>query len=472
MRRAGSISSELVMLAGALALCAAAPAAAQDLSSSSAERQDVGLTIYNTDLSLVREQRRIPVQSGIFRLRYEDVTSGIDPTTVHLEPRGRGELQIVEQNYEYDLISRAKLMEKYVGRDVGYRMEDGAIGRARLLSAHQGYVYQLGTQIVFELPGDIVLDAIPAELSARPTLVWTLDADGTGQRDVEVTYLSRGFSWRADYVLLLDESETRGGLTGWVTIDNQSGGSFENAQLKLVAGDVSRVREEMRRRVAYAADVARISKAPQFEEEAFFEYHLYSLQRRTDLKNNQQKQILFFDSDGVRVRKGYTFRGLPHYMMRGFVAPKGSEHVEVTLEFDNSRKNGLGAPIPQGIVRVYKHDRDGAPQFLGENRVRHTPKDETLEFAVGRAFDVVGEHVQTDYKRLGDRVFEVAFEVKLRNHKEEGIDVKVLETFNGDWTIVQSTLEHEKKDARTAQFLVHVEPDEEVILNYRARIQT
>lgn len=456
--------------AWSLAIAGATAAAAQDKTSTAAERQDVALTIYNDDLSLVHERRSVPVDNGIFKLRFEDVTAGIDPTTVHLEPEG-GSLHIVEQNYEFDLISQDKLMQKYVGRDVGYRTEDGTMGTARLLSANQGYVYGLADKIVFELPGKIVLDAIPDELSPRPTLVWTLEGKGSGKRNVEINYLSRGFSWRSDYVLLLGEDERRAALTGWVTVTNQSGGTFENASLKLVAGDVNRVREQIASGRRLDEGMAYATKTVGVQEETFFEYHLYTVDRRTDLKQNQQKQILFFDAEQVGVTKAYTFRSMPHYLTRGFVVPEGSEHVNVTLRFENSEANGLGLPIPQGILRVYKRDRAGAPQFLGENRVRHTPKDETLEFEVGRAFDIVGEHVQTDYQRLGDRTFEVAFEVKLRNHKQEDITVRVLEDLYGEWKILESSLPHTKENARTAAFHVPVKKDGAANLTYRVRIE-
>ena len=455
---------------------AAAPAPtlprAEDLASSPADRRDVSLTIYNNDLSLVRERRVVPVRRGVFHLRYEGVTTGIDPTTVHLQARGAGRLGIVEQNYEYDLISRAKLMEKYVGREVGYRLPDGAMGRARLLAANDGgYVYDMGGKIVFELPGTIVLDAVPDELMARPTLVWMLEGDRDGSQEVETAYLSSGLSWRADYVLLLEEDEKRAGLTGWVTLDNRSGASFQNAQLKLVAGEVNRVRDEIRRMkgVSFATNAA-MEVRPQFEERGFFEYHLYTLGRRTDVKDNEKKQILFFDAGNVAVDKEYTFRAEPNYFIQGFRLPEGAERVDVTLRFKNSKENGLGVPVPEGILRAYKKDHDGAPQFLGENRVRHTPKDETLEFAVGRAFDIVGEHVQTDFKRLGERVVEMGYEVKLRNHKTEAVNVRVIENFNGDWTIVESSNPHKKENARTASFVIAVKPDAEAVLTYRVRI--
>ena len=452
-------------------LTAQAQEGASEQKSTSEQRSQVSLTVYNNDLSLIRERRTIPVQDGVFRLRFEDVTSGIDPTTVHLTPLGRKQLTILEQNYEFDLISRAKLLEKYIGRPVGYRTKDGTIGTATLLSTHQGPVYQLNDKIVFALPGPLVLDAIPTELAARPTLQWLLDGSQNGEQEVDVAYLSRGLSWRADYVLLLDEKEKQAGLTAWVTLDNQSGATFEQAQLRLVAGDVNRVALPAALQPQYTR-VRRMESADvQVTEEALFEYHLYTLERRTDIKNNHKKQVLFFDAEAVKINKGYTFRGNTAYVSRGYVPPAGSEHVAVTLRFDNTQDNDLGVPIPAGVLRVYKRDKDGAPQFLGENRVRHTPKDETLEFEVGNAFDIVGEHKQTDYSKLGDRSFEVAFEVKLRNRKDEDIEVHVQESFYGDWRILESSLPHTKESAYKAEFLVPVAAGEETLLTYRVRIE-
>jgi hypothetical protein len=419
----------------------------------------------------VRERRNVPVKRGVYRLRYEGVTAGIDATSVHLAPSGSGDVRIIEQNYEYDLISQNKLMQKYVGRDVGYRQPDGTLGKARLLAMNEGPVYELNNRIAFELPGPIVLDAVPSELSAKPTLVWTLESDREGQQEIDTAYLSSGLSWRADYVLLLEENETQGAIDGWVTLDNRSGASFENAQLKLVAGDVNRVRQAFER-APMAASMDMMSKGvPQFEEETMFEYHLYTLQRRTDIRDQQTKQVLFFDADRVGVEKEYTFRARPHYFVQGFVPPPASEHVEVTLRFQNSKENGLGQPVPAGVLRVYKKDRDGAPQFLGENRVGHTPKDEKLEFAVGRAFDIVGEHEQMEYRRLGDRVTELAYRVKLRNHKDESVRVRVLETFHGDWRILESSHPSTKENANTASFSLPVAANGAAELTYRVRIE-
>jgi hypothetical protein len=318
----------------------------------------------------------------------------------------------------------------------------------------------------------LVLPRIPGELSARPTLQWLLEGKRDGTQDIEVAYLSQGLAWRADYVLLLDEKESEAALTAWVSLDNQSGSSFEKAQLKLVAGQVHRVQEELMRRGGRGQAQAVYSMdAPAFQEESLFEYHLYTLERPTDVANNQKKQIKFFDADGVKIAKGYTLRGRSEYLNRGYLPASGSEHVAVTLRFDNTADNDLGVPVPAGVLRVYKRDKQGAPQFLGENRVKHTPKDETIELEVGNAFDLVGEHRQTDYQKLSDRVVEVAFEVKLRNHKDEAVQIIVQEHFYGDWSIQESSLAHEKKDAHTAEFVVAVAAGTESVLTYRVRIE-
>jgi hypothetical protein len=457
---------------GVLTVLAGAPYTnAQELTSTAESRRDVSLTVYTGDLCLIREMRTVDTRDGTFRLRYEDVTPGINPASVWMQAEDGRALRIVEQSYEYDLISKKRLMQKYVGREVGYRMEDGSRGTAKLLSVHEGYVFDMGGQIVFELPGDIVLDTLPSGLSARPTLVWTLEGERGGRQDVEVGYLSSGMSWRADYVLMLNPDETHGKLTGWMTLENRSGVAFENAQLRLVAGDVNRVREAIAAPPVRVARAAVLEAGPQFQEQASFEYHLYTLQRRTNLENNQTRQILSFDADGVAVSKIYRFRHGPLRPAPQYNTQRREEHVGVSLRILNAADNNLGSPIPAGIVRVYEAGTEGARQFLGEDRIDHTPKDELLEFAVGKAFDVVGERVQTDYRRMAERAFEVEFQVKLRNHREDAIDVMVEEQFFGDWKILSSSLPFDKLNATTAVFEVPVDPGGVSVLTYRARVQ-
>lgn len=462
-----------ILLGGVLvALSGAQQASAQELTSNAESRRAVSLTVYTSDLCLVRESRSIETRDGTFRLRYEDVPPGIDPASVWMQASDGKALRIVEQSYEYDLISKARLMEKYVGLDVGYRMEDGSLGTARLLSVHEGYVFDLGGKIVFELPGDIVLDTLPGGLSARPTLVWTLESERGGRQDVEVGYLSSGMSWHADYVLSLHPDEIRGRLTGWVTVENRSGVAFGNAELKLVAGDVNRVREAMVRPAARVGQAMALESDAAIQEQTSFEYHLYTLQRHADFAHNETKQILFFDADGVAVSKTYRVRHAPlRHLSPQLHMQRRVQPVEVFLRVINSADNGLGTPLAAGVVRVYSSPSDGTRQFLGEDRVGHTAANERLEFAVGRAFDVVAERTQTDYRRTAERAYEVEFEVKLRNRRENAIDVIVEDEFVGDWKILRSSLPFEKRSATMAAFTVPVDAGAESVLTYRVQVQ-
>jgi hypothetical protein len=287
---------------------------------------------------------------------------------------------------------------------------------------------------------------------------------------VEASYLTSGISWKADYVAVLDPSDTRMDITGWVTIDNKSGATYQNALLKLVAGDIHRVQPELRMDRMVAKTTAK-EVSPQFKEEEFFEYHLYTLDRRTSVKDNQTKQMTLLDANQVPVKKLFIFSGVPQYYFSRTDQRTGKQKVGVFLELVNSEKNNLGIPLPKGTVRVYKQDKDGSLQFVGEDQIDHTPKDEKFKLKIGEAFDVVGERVQTDYKRLGDNLFEVAFEVSLRNHKKEDVRVLVEEPIPGDWEMLSNTHSYEKVSARLIRFDVPVAKDTEAKVKYRIRFR-
>jgi len=457
--------------------CAAVGAA--DLAdSTAAERRSVSVTVYNVNLALVRETRTLVVdRAGTRALRFMDVPSSIDPRTVHLASlTAPGDLAVLEQNYEYDLISPQKLLEKYVGREVEIveQAEDLSTRtvRAELLSVNGGAVYRVDDRIVLGHPGRVTLPSIPPDLVARPTLVWTLDARKAGKHEIEASYLTDNMNWSADYVAVVDADDREAGLTGWVTIDNRSGATFENATLKLVAGDVRRVRpmpvmEAMQGR----HDMAVKAAAPQFAEESFFEYHLYTLDRPTTVKDNQTKQLSLFQASGIPVRKKLLLVGQPWFYRGQYGTIAQDEKVAVVLELVNSAKDGLGIPLPKGIVRVYKKDRSGAQQFVGEDSIDHTPKDETVRLKVGDAFDVVADRKQTDYRAISPRESESAYEVSIRNRKDEPVTVTVREPVGGDWRIVTSSLPGKKLDAATIEFEVPVSAGQEVSLIYRVRVR-
>jgi hypothetical protein len=286
---------------------------------------------------------------------------------------------------------------------------------------------------------------------------------------VEASYLTSGINWKADYVAVLNQLDTSTDLTGWVTIDNRSGATYQNALLKLVAGDIHRVRAEMK--MDYAKPMAAAKEAsPQFKEESFFEYHLYTLDRRTTIKDNQTKQMTLLDANQVPLRKLFVFSGQPQYY---YYQNQNSDKqkIGVFLELENLKKNNLGIPLPKGTIRVYKEDKDGSLQFVGEDSIDHTPKDEKFKIKIGEAFDVMGERVQADYKRLGRNLFEVAFEVSLRNHKNEDIKVFVEEPVPGDWEMLSKTHPYEKVSAHLVRFEVPVAKDKEEKVKYRIRFR-
>ena len=449
---------------------------AAPLTSTLRDQQDVAVTIYNSNIGLVKDTRLIDLKPGIHELKFMDVAGKIDPTTVHIKSLINGSsLNVLEQNYEYDLLSPQKLLEKYVGQKVqlatfNNETKKEEIVEATLLSTQGGNIFQIGDKIHIGHYGRILLSKIPENLISQPTLVWMLENRLPRTQKVEASYLTSGINWKADYVTVLNKSDTLGDLTGWVTIDNRSGATYHNALLKLVAGDIHRVQGEMR--MDYARPMAAAKEASQqFKEESFFEYHLYTLDRRTTIKDNQTKQMSLLDANQVPVKKLFIFSGHPQYYYSRYDQRTNKQKVGVFLELENTKKNNLGMPLPKGTIRVYKEDKDGSLQFVGEDRIDHTPKDEKIKIKIGEAFDVVGERVQTEYKHLGYNLYEVAFEVSLRNHKKEDIKVLVEEPIPGDWEMLSNTHPFEKLQANLIRFNVPVAKDQEVKVKYRIRFK-
>ncbi|HEX4823117.1 MAG TPA: DUF4139 domain-containing protein [Candidatus Polarisedimenticolaceae bacterium] len=456
-------------------LAAAALAAEPVPQSTAADRTSVAVTVYNQNLALVRETRNVVLsKNGTTFLRFMDVPSQINPRTVHVAAPG---LTVLEQNYEYDLISPEKLLEKYVGRDVEIveQAEDltQRTVKATLLSTNGGTVYRIGDRIVIGQGGKVTLPELPAELVARPTLVWSLNATKPATVPAEVSYLTDGMNWSADYVAVVDADDKKAGLSGWVTIDNHCGAAFENATLKLVAGDVRRLaapqvmqmEADMRMKSMAAA-------APQFQEESFFEYHLYTLDRPATIKDNQTKQLSLFSASSIPVTKRLLVASQPNWFRNNSLGTGSqSQKVQVVLEIKNDQASGLGLPLPKGVVRVYKKDKSGAEQFVGEDQIDHTPKDEMVRLQVGDAFDVVAERSQTDYKAVSPRELETAWSLSLRNRKDEDVVVTVREPMAGDWKLISSSIPGQKIDQSTLEFQVPVPKGKEVKLVYRVGVR-
>ena len=450
-------------------------AAAQqhELETTASDQVDIAITAYNNGLALVRDTRALRLPIGEVLLRFSDVAQQIRPETVSLRSLSRpGTVRIIEQNYEYDLLSPAKLMEKYVGRDVRLVNFHEQLGfesvEARLLSVNQGPIYRIGNEIFLGHPGYVVLPELPEDLIAKPSLVWHVDNTSPEQR-LEATYLTGGISWKADYVVTLAKDDASLDLAGWVTLSNQSGSTYTNAKLKLVAGDVNVVSKPEAVMYDRLRSMSYMAEAEMAVEESFAEYHLYTMPRRTTIKQNQSKQLALLQGVGIQSKKKYEYRGQTHFYSQP-MPPMIGEHVSVFLIFENREENALGMPLPAGVMRVYQEDSEGALQFAGEDRIGHTPKDETVTLRMGSAFDVIGERIQTDYRRIASNVHECSYEIILRNHKEEDIVVDVVEPMPGDWEILRSSLEFEKVDAGSAVFHMAVPQDGETRLTYRVLV--
>lgn len=468
----------VVLLVGLVWLFPAMVSAAVS-TSGVAQQIAVEVTAYNEDLGLIKDQRRIQLSKGTTELRFMDVAAKINPATVHMQsltdPKS---LSVLEQNYEYDLLSPNRLLDKYVGKDVKLYSKNPYTEREEIVAAKvlsnndNNPVFQIGNDVTFGYPGRIIFPQVPDNLIAQPTLVWLLRNEVLKSQDIEVAYLTGGIGWRADYVLVLDEKDQAGSLSGWVTLNNQSGASYPNAKLKLVAGDVNRVREELagRRDVVYKAQMMEAA-APQFKEQAFFEYHIYTLERPTTLKDNSTKQISLLNAPEVKVKKEYRLYGEDYYYRSRYGDPEQKKKVSVFIEFENAKANSMGMPLPKGIVRVYKHDADKSLQFTGEDTIDHTPKDEKVKIKLGEAFDVTATRKQTDWKKIASDTYEAAFEIVLRNHKAENITVRIMEPVPGDWQVLSASHKALKASSSQLEMNVPVQKDGETVVTYRVRMR-
>jgi hypothetical protein len=448
------------------------------------DQQSVAVTIYNQDLALVKDARKVQIDSGVNRLALRDVSAMMRPETALLRSLSHpGALSLLEQNFDFDLLTQSKLLEKYVGRSVRVVKTHPTTGVetvevAQVLSANDGVVLQMGDRIETGVPGRVVFDSVPANLRDRPTLVTELQSQRSGPQDVELSYLTSGLSWRADYVAELNADDSALDLNGWVTLSNLSGTTYPDARLQLVAGDVNRVQEEMRASKSELLErrkPAAVASAP-MSQESLFEYHLYTLQRPTTLSDQQTKQVALLSAGSVPVKKELVLSGSDFYY-RSSVGDMGQKiKVGVYVEFNNKESANLGQPLPKGVVRVYKRDRAGNAQFVGEDRIDHTPKNEKVRLHLGDAFDVTADKKQTDFRRreatnAASYVHESAYEIVLRNAKPEAVTVTVREPVPGDWTMLQESQKHSKVASGTAQWQVAVPASGTTTLKYRVLVR-
>jgi hypothetical protein len=439
--------------------------------------EQVSLTVYNQNFGLVREVRSVHLGTGRVELSYADVSAHIQPETVHIKSlSGDASLAVLEQNYRYDLLTPDTLLKKYVGKTVKVYRYDESTGKdeekqAELLSVEGGTVVKIDGQVTSNFPGRFAFPEVPENLVQQPTLVWLLTSAAPEQR-VEVTYLTQELNWRADYVLSVDADDRLGDLNGWVTLQNNSGTSYKNAELKLVAGDVQRVvPQPMAPREMALEEYAAPEAPPQFKQEGLFEYHLYTLQRPTNLLDKEQKQVSLLSASGIGLDKKLIFFGAAQYFRGNYGQVAQNQKVGVYLDLQNSEQNHLGMPLPKGTVRVYKSDKSGQSQFIGEDAIDHTPRDERIRIKLGEAFDVVGDRTETAWQVVSSCVNESSWEIKLRNHKDSAEHVLVYEPAGGDWELLSSSLPATKEDSSTFSFDVALAPRSETKVTYRVRVR-
>jgi hypothetical protein len=457
--------------------------AADEIRSTLNDQQSVAVTIYNGDLALVKDQRKVKLQNGLNDLALRDVSAQIRPETALLRSISHaGSFSTLEQNFDFDLLTPEKLLEKYVGKNVLVVKTHPTTGaetseQATVLSANNGVVLKIGNRIETGIPGRIVYADVPANLRDRPTLVTKLNNKTAAEQTLELSYLTGGLGWKADYVAELNPKEDSLDLSGWVTLTNTSGTSYNNAKLQLVAGDVNRVQQYAQPMVkAMRAEIMMADSAAPMAEESLLEYHLYSLDRPTTIAENQTKQVALLSASGIPARKELLLRGADYYYSNSYGDLGQKMKVSVFVEFDNKEAAKMGMPLPKGTMRVYKKDSQGNAQFVGEDHIDHTPKNETVRLKLGESFDVTADKKQTDFKTLprpskGNSAFESAYEIVLKNAKKEKVTVTVQEPIPADWKMLSESHPSTKATSNTAVWKIDIPAEGKTTLSYRVQVK-
>ncbi|MEW5950869.1 MAG: DUF4139 domain-containing protein [Elusimicrobia bacterium] len=441
------------------------------------ERKDVSITVYNQNFAVIKDIRTVNLKKGLNTVDFDETATSLINESVRIKFH-KSKATILEQNFEYDLINSDKMLSRFLESQIKVITKDNNSYSGNLLSfdsqnilikSEDGKVNMLSRENI----KTVEFSKMPENFRVKPTLVWQVNSPSSSQEDVEVSYMAHNFSWKADYVATLSSDDKSLDLNSWVSISNNSGASYDNASLKLMAGDVNLVSEPQ----AYSSVMAvRANKAlaledaaPQFSEKSFFEYHIYDLSRRTDLKNNQNKQISLFNASSVKTEKIYSYDGASYkwYFYDNWRSQSYNKKVDVTVKFKNSKENNLGIPLPKGKIRIYKKDGDSV-EFIGEDEIDHTPKDEEIELSVGQAFDIKGERKITNHQVLASNLYRDSYEIKIKNHKDEAVKVVVKEKQWGDWKITESTHDYVKKDKNNVEFTLNIDKNSSVTLKYSA----
>ncbi len=487
-----------------LILCCLCPLAfAQDKTAE--DDNQPALTIYNQNFFVARERLPMDLKAGVNHVDFAGIAAHLEPDSVILrDPNGRA-LQILEQNYRNDPISQELLLSFYEGKTIDFLVQrgekqetikgkiirSGYVPSSAYVNGYQqpGYgqpLIEVDGVLRFGLPGQPLFPALTGDSILKPTLSWEIETNQPGPFNAEISYVSGGMSWQADYNLVVSDKSTAKfdqlDMVGWVTMRNQSGKTFENARIKLLAGDVNKIQEGTLSNRAYAvakAMDAAAAMAPVVQEKSFDEFHLYTLERPTTLRDQETKQVEFVRSTGIHAQRVYIYDGVrtdqyayynpeqirnePSY------GTQSNPKVWVMEEFKNADTNHLGIPLPKGKLRFYRRDTDGHLEFVGENTIDHTPKDEMIRVYTGNAFDVVGERKRTNFHvESSQRWMEESFEIRVRNHKKEPVNVRVVEHLYRwtNWKLTEQSESSRKTDAQTMEFPVTIAPDGEQVVTY------
>lgn len=455
-----------------------AGAAQAKITTTSEQRQNLRLTVYNSNLALVRDARNVRLQSGEQELVFAGIPAGIQPETAFL--RGEG-VEVLEQNYSFDLLSPESLLRRYVGKEITIVRKKNDDNeeyqvKAKVLSVTNGIVLEIDGHIETAVDGRMIFANVPEGLQVKPNLSMVVKSSSSDERRIELSYLTQGVTWRADYVGLLNRKANRLDLQGWVTLTNNSGTAYRDAELQLVAGDVNRVQPQRMPMLAAESRMdADSAQGPSLQRESLLAYHLYSVERPTTLLQNQTKQIGLLQENDAICRQEFVFSSpSPHYYWSRVGEIVKGVGVDVILRLKNDKASNLGLPKPAGTVRVYREDDEGSYQFVGEDNLPHIPENEWVTINLGRSFDVTADRVQTDFSltrgmNKQQRIYESGYTITIHNGKPENVEVKIEENIPGDWQMLSESQQHVKESAAKVSWKVEVKAKSSTELRYRVR---
>jgi len=454
------------------------------LTASTEKQTKIGITIYNNNLALIKDTRTMTLQPGHNRVDFEDVSAKIRPETASLTTiEKKNAIELIEQNFDYDLLTPKKLLDKYIGREIKIIRTNPATGnesqlKATVLATNNGVVLQVGNHIETGMPDRILFPNLPENLRSKPTLTIDLlqhSKSHPSSNIFELSYLSSGFGWKADYVAHINKLETYIDLNAWVTLTNQSGNSYHNAQLQLIAGDINQVstiryeRQKLRRNEVSLASVS------QTKEEPLLDYHLYSLANKTDLLDNQTKQVALFSRNKIPIKKIYRAKGNSHFYHNRYNTENKKRKTEVIIQFVNDKPSNLALPLPKGIIRSYKNDTNNNLQFVGEDKIEHTANKETISLKLGNAFDISSSKQQLNFNVISKNnnarhTTESEYKITANNAKDTAVILILEEPIPGEWVILDESLSHKKIDSSTAQWKLPIPANGKTTLHYKVRI--